>query len=54
MTDTTFELQQEKLNRALAMMMRVDGELVESSAMQPEATAPGWNSMAVVVDSFQH
>ena len=41
MTDTTFELQQEKLNRALAMMMRVDGELVESSAMQPEATAPG-------------
>ena len=41
MTDTTFELQQGKLNRALTMMMRVNGELVESSAMQPEATAPG-------------
>ena len=41
MTDTTFELQQGKLNRALTMMMRVNGELVESSAMQPAATAPG-------------
>ena len=41
MTDTTFELQQGKLNRALTMMMRVTGELVESSAMQPAATAPG-------------
>ena len=41
MTDTTFELQQGKINRALVMMMRVNGELVESSAMQPEATDPG-------------
>ena len=41
MTDTTFELQQEKLSRALVMMMRVNGELVESGVMQPEATDPG-------------
>ena len=41
MTDTTFELPQAKLDRALVMMMRVNDELEPSSVMQPEATDPG-------------
>ncbi|MEL0047421.1 MAG: serine hydrolase domain-containing protein [Gammaproteobacteria bacterium] len=41
MVDTTFEFEVAKIDRAVSMMARVEGELVTSPAMQPIPEAPG-------------